>query len=98
MTMHETASTISLRDLVAQFNWERVTGDDTTLERLLETAATNRPGLELSGYFPNTAAKRLAILGDKEIGYIYFGKKNFHKKVIGFIMAKFFGKKYKQSF
>ena len=70
MTMHETASTISLRDLVAQFNWERVTGDDTTLERLLETAATNRPGLELSGYFPNTAAKRLAILGDKEIGYI----------------------------
>lgn len=70
MTMHETASTISLRDLVAQFNWERVTGDDATLERLLETAATNRPGLELSGYFPNTAAKRLAILGDKEIGYI----------------------------
>lgn len=34
----------------------------------------------------------------KEIDYIYFGKKNFHKKVIGFIMAKFFGKKYTQSF
>ena len=34
----------------------------------------------------------------KEIGYIYMGKKNFHKKVIGFILAKFFGKKYKQSF
>lgn len=34
----------------------------------------------------------------KEIGYIYFGKKNFHKKVMGFIMAKFLGKKYKQSF
>ena len=34
----------------------------------------------------------------KEIDYIYFGKKNFHKKIIGFIMAKFFGKKYKQSF
>lgn len=34
----------------------------------------------------------------KEINYIYFGKKNFHKKVIGFIMAKFFGKKYTQSF
>ena len=37
-------------------------------------------------------------LSYKEIDYIYFGKKNFHKKVIGFIMAKFFGKKYKQSF
>lgn len=34
----------------------------------------------------------------KEIDYIYFGKRNFHKKVIGFIMAKFFGKKYTQSF
>lgn len=34
----------------------------------------------------------------KEIDYIYFGKKNFHKKVLGFIMAKFFGKKYTQSF
>ncbi|MCD8302780.1 MAG: DUF4422 domain-containing protein [Prevotellaceae bacterium] len=34
----------------------------------------------------------------KEIGYIYFGKNNYHKKVIGFIMAKFFGKKYKKSF
>lgn len=37
-------------------------------------------------------------LSYKEIDYIYFGKKNFHKKVIGFIMAKFFGKKYTQSF
>ena len=34
----------------------------------------------------------------KEIDYIYFGKSNFHKKVIGFIFAKFFGKKYTQSF
>lgn len=34
----------------------------------------------------------------KEIDYIYFGKSNFHKKVLGFIMAKFFGKKYTQSF
>lgn len=34
----------------------------------------------------------------KEIDYIYFGKSNYAKKIIGFIMAKFFGKKYKQSF
>lgn len=34
----------------------------------------------------------------KEIDYIYFGKSNYSKKIIGFIMAKFFGKKYKQSF
>ncbi len=34
----------------------------------------------------------------KEINYIYFGKSNYAKKILGFIMAKFFGKKYKQSF
>ena len=34
----------------------------------------------------------------KEIDYLYLGKKNYHKKVIGFIMAKFFGKKYTTSF
>ena len=37
-------------------------------------------------------------LSYKEIDYIYFGKKNFHKKVLGFIMAKFLGKKYTKSF
>lgn len=34
----------------------------------------------------------------KEIDYIYFGKSNYTKKILGFIMAKFFGKKYKKSF
>ncbi len=34
----------------------------------------------------------------KEIDYIYFGKKNYYKKIIGFIMAKLFKVKYKQSF
>lgn len=37
-------------------------------------------------------------LSYKEINYIYFGKRNFHKKIFGFIMAKFFGKKYTASF
>lgn len=34
----------------------------------------------------------------KEIDYIYLGKRNLHKKIWGFVMAKFFGRKYKQSF
>lgn len=34
----------------------------------------------------------------KEIGYIYFGKSNMHKKIWGFLMAAIFHKRYKQSF
>lgn len=34
----------------------------------------------------------------KEIGYIYFGKKNMYKKLWGFLMAAIFHKRYKQSF
>ena len=34
----------------------------------------------------------------KEIGYIFFGKRVIYKKVVNFVMAKFFGKKYTQSF
>jgi len=34
----------------------------------------------------------------KEIGYVYFGKSNMHKKIWGFLMAAIFHKRYKQSF
>lgn len=34
----------------------------------------------------------------KEIGYIYFGKSNYLKKIVGVLMAKFFHKKYTKSF
>ena len=34
----------------------------------------------------------------KEIGYIYFGKSNYFKKIKGVLMAKFLHKKYTQSF
>lgn len=34
----------------------------------------------------------------KEIGYIYFGKSNMHKKIWGFLMAAIFHKRYTQSF
>lgn len=34
----------------------------------------------------------------KEIGYIYFGKNNYMRKIAGVLMAKFFHKKYKKSF
>ena len=59
-----------MKDLVAKFRLDLVTGDHKALQRPLTLPDINRPGLELAGYFPDTARKRLVILGAKEIGYI----------------------------
>lgn len=59
-----------MKNLVEKFKWIVATGNAQALERELTLPDTNRPGLELAGYFPDTARKRLIILGAKEIGYI----------------------------
>lgn len=61
---------IEVRDLQEKFLWEQVTGDQESLKRTLITAETNRPGLELTGYFTDTVLQRLNILGEKEIRFI----------------------------
>ena len=61
---------VIVRDLAKKFMWSIVCGDSNSLNRPLTLADTNRPGLELAGYFPDTQTKRLVVLGDKEIGYI----------------------------
>lgn len=63
-------SRVIVRDLVNKFNWTVVSGDAKAFERPVLLADTNRPGLELAGYFPDSQSKRIVILGDKEIGYI----------------------------
>ena len=50
--------------------WEIVCGDAESLDRPITLPDTNRPGLELAGYFPDSQTKRLVILGEKEMGYI----------------------------
>lgn len=61
---------MKVRTLVENFDFIQITGDDASLERPIVIADTNRPGLELAGYFENSQQKRLVILGDKEIAYI----------------------------
>ena len=61
---------VAVRDLLNYFKFEQITGDDTSLDREIVIADTNRPGLELAGFFDYSQAKRLVILGDKEIAYI----------------------------
>ena len=69
--MHmEEQNIVKVRTLVENFDFIQITGDDASLERPIVIADTNRPGLELEGYFENSQQKRLVILGDKEIAYI----------------------------
>lgn len=64
-------SKVVVKDIVEKFMWNVITGNAQALQRPLTQVDTNRPGLELAGYFPGTQVKRLVVLGDKEIGYIH---------------------------
>lgn len=66
----EEALSVKVKVLVNNFAFEQITGDVKSLERPIVIADTNRPGLELAGYFENSQQKRIVILGDKEIAYI----------------------------
>ncbi len=61
---------VTVRDLVKKFKFEIVCGDDESLNRPVELPDTNRPGLELAGYFQNSLSKRLVVLGEKESGFV----------------------------
>lgn len=61
---------VSVKELADYFQFEQLTGDEESLKRVIKLTDTNRPGLELAGYFNHSQSKRLVILGDKEIAYI----------------------------
>lgn len=61
---------VLIEDLAKRFNWQQVAGDQEAGRRPIALPDTNRPGLELAGYFPDSLMKRLVILGEKETGYI----------------------------
>ncbi|MBQ0065640.1 MAG: HPr(Ser) kinase/phosphatase [Firmicutes bacterium] len=59
-----------VRMLVNNFSWEQLTGDAKALDRYVQIADINRPGLELTGYYASSLLTRLVVLGAKEIRYI----------------------------
>lgn len=63
---------VTVKDLCEYFGFERLVGDDDAMQRVITTVDTNRPGLELAGYFDYTQPARIVILGEKEIHYIRF--------------------------
>lgn len=63
--------TVTVRELKEKFGYEQITGDETSLDRLIKVPDTNRPGLELTGYYHHSQRERIVILGNKEMGYIH---------------------------
>ncbi len=79
---------VTVRSLQAYFNFEQICGTDASLDRQIEIADTNRPGLELAGYFDHSQNRRLVILGDKEISYIKTMSEKKQRKSFDFITDK----------
>lgn len=61
---------VTVQEFADYFQFEQLTGDEESRKRIIELTDTNRPGLELAGFFDYSQKKRLIILGDKEIAYI----------------------------
>lgn len=76
---------VLLRDLVEAFNFEQITGNNKSLDREVLIADTNRPGLELAGFFEGSQPKRIVVLGDKEISYIETMSVAKQRKSFGFL-------------
>lgn len=71
--------------LAEEFDFEQLTGDTESLKRPISVADTNRPGLELAGFFDHSQAKRIVVLGDKEIAYIQTMSQAKQRKSFNFI-------------
>lgn len=59
-----------VRLIKEHFGLEQVCGDDGSLDRLVMVPNTNRPGLELTGFFAHAEPKRIVILGNKETAFL----------------------------
>ena len=81
----EEITSVSVKALVEAFDFEQITGDEESLNRQIVMADTNRPGLELAGFFENSQVKRLVVLGDKEIAYISTMSVQKQRKAFDFI-------------
>ena len=79
---------VSVKDFANYFQFEQLTGDEESLNRVIELTDTNRPGLELAGYFNYSQAKRLVILGDKEIAYIATMSEEAQKRSFDFLTGE----------
>ena len=63
-------STCDARLIRDHFLFEQVCGDEASLDRLVSVPNTNRPGLELAGFYAHAEPKRIVIIGNKETAFL----------------------------
>lgn len=66
----EQSTTIKVSKLMDEFHMCQIVGDDKSLQRKIYIADTNRPGLELAGFYQFSQKKRIVVFGDKEMQYL----------------------------
>lgn len=84
----EEQTSVTVKSLVNAFDFIQITGDEHSLNRQIVMADTNRPGLELAGFFENSQQKRIVVLGDKEIAYISSISAQKQRKAFDFITSE----------
>lgn len=61
---------ILVKDVLKYFKFRQISGNEESLNRKIEVADINRPGLELTGYFEYFQPRQVVLLGGKELSYI----------------------------
>lgn len=61
---------VKIKELAEHFKFERIVGNDESLERWVVVPDLNRPGLELAGFIDTVEPRRILLIGDKEYEYI----------------------------
>ena len=70
MANEELSKRVYVRQIKEEFNFEQISGNDSSLDRWVIAPDVNRPGLELSGYLESNDLRRVVILGIKEYEYM----------------------------
>lgn len=62
--------TCKVKKLADMFDFEQISGDEVSAAREIVIPNTNRPGLELAGFYKHEEPKRIVIIGKKEQAFI----------------------------
>ncbi len=66
----EDRASCTVKKFIEHFGFHQVTGDEDSLKRKIIVPNTNRPGLELTGFYDHAEHKRIVIIGNKETAYL----------------------------
>ena len=61
---------VTIREIQEFFKFERLSGDDSSLDRWTVVPDVNRPGFELCGFYKRSDPRRVIVIGNKESEFI----------------------------